>query len=198
MFDEALYGVNNIECKTLYAAGSRAPVLFLHGYSFTGTTWVEAGIAGPIAEAGYRVAMPDMPYGRRTECTKHTRDTMINVKAARRIVERFLGGTPFIVGASLGGRIALYYAAIHGTRGLLLASPALKSEDPVWSLLGKINAPALIVRGSRDFIPVRVHRRLADRLGAELVVYEGAGHAMYLDMPGRFVADLRRFLEGRE
>jgi len=193
---EAVYGVGEVECRVLYGGRGR-PVLLLHGYSFRGRTWEEAGVVGALEEAGYRYAAPDMPYGKSTDCTKHTRDIELNVEAARRVAERFLGDTrPAIVGASLGGRVALYYAALHGARGLFLASPALREDEPVWDMLRMVRAPVVIIRGGRDFVPRRVHRKLAKKLGAEIRVYEGAGHAMYLDEPDRFKRDLLEFLGG--
>lgn len=193
---EAIHGVGGIECQVLYELGGEPPVLLLHGYSFRGRTWAEAGVLGALEERGVRYAAPDMPYGRSTSCTKRTRDWRLNTELARAVSDRFLGDSrPVIVGASLGGRIALYYAARYGARGLFLASPALRENEPVWDMLRAIRAPVVIIRGGRDFVPRSVHERLARKLGAELLVYEGAGHAMYLDMPERFVKDLLGFLE---
>ncbi|MCE4628193.1 MAG: alpha/beta hydrolase [Desulfurococcales archaeon] len=193
---EALHGVGGVECQVLYEDGVDPPVLLLHGYSFRGKTWAEAGVLGALEERGIRYAAPDMPYGRSTSCTKRSRDWRLNTELARAVSERFLRDTrPVIVGASLGGRIALYYAARYGARGLFLASPALREDDPVWGMLRAVRSPAVIIRGARDFVPRTIHDRLAKKLGAELVVYEGAGHAMYLDNPERFIRDLLVFLE---
>ena len=193
-----LVGFGGVECPCISEGPRGAPgVLLLHGYSFRGETWREAGVLQGLAARGFRVAAPDMPYGRRTGCSKRSRDPLLNVEVAKSAAARCLGEErPFIVGASLGGRIALHYAARVGARGLFLASPALKWSDPVWELVGLVKVPVVIVRGGRDFVPRRIHEELARRLGARLLVYEDAGHAMYLDRPERFLEDLVSFLTG--
>jgi len=193
---EAYYGVDSVECRVIWdREGGRVPVLFLHGYSFTGQTWDETGVLDRLTLEGYPWAAPDMPYGRRTQCTKHTRDVLFNVAAARAVVEQFLGGEPpVIVGASLGGRIAVHYAVRHEVRGLFLLAPALRPDDSVWDLLRVLKVPAVIVAGKKDrIIPYSLLERLAVQMGARLLVYD-AGHAMYLEEPGRFVEDLLEFL----
>ncbi|MCE4625349.1 MAG: alpha/beta hydrolase [Desulfurococcales archaeon] len=193
---ESLYGVGGVECRVIYEAGTRGPgVLFLHGYSFTGATWREVGVLDVAEELLLPYAAPDMPYGKRTECTKHSRSIDLNVTAARRVVERFLGGNaPLIVGASLGGRVALYYAARYPVSGLLLASPAISYDDDFWGPLRRPGYPVVILRGERDFVPRKVLRDLAERLGGEYREYKGAGHAMYLDRPEDFIEDFKQIV----
>jgi pimeloyl-ACP methyl ester carboxylesterase len=68
-------------------------------------------------------------------------------------------------------------------------------EDAVVAGLGQIKAPTLIVWGDRDAF---ASRRDQDALlkaipGSELVVYQGAGHAVHWEEPERFADDLVRF-----
>ncbi len=191
---------NDVECKLLYDRGSKGIVVFLHGYSFRGATWYEAGIAGEVASRGYTVAAPDMPYGRSSSCTRKTKEVDVNLGVIDRIVTMLAGGNsrPVLVGASLGGRIALYYALRRNVAGLYLAAPFLKiHEDPLWDMVGKLRGvPTVIVWGTRDrIVPRRVVERIATSLGGDLVVYQGAGHAAYLDRPQEFTRGLLSFLD---
>lgn len=62
--------------------------------------------------------------------------------------------------------------------------------------LAKIAAPTLILWGDRDMvIPVEQAARLArDIEGAEIIIYEGVGHAAQEEAPARSVADAAAFL----
>jgi pimeloyl-ACP methyl ester carboxylesterase len=61
----------------------------------------------------------------------------------------------------------------------------------------RLTMPALVIAGERDFqIGLEPQRELARRLRhAELLVYENAGHFMYLDAPDRFTRDVVAFLD---
>jgi proline iminopeptidase len=66
-----------------------------------------------------------------------------------------------------------------------------------WSFAGhaRLTMPGLVIAGERDYqIGLEPQRDLARRLpNAELRVYEGAGHFMYLDAPERFARDVIAF-----
>jgi pimeloyl-ACP methyl ester carboxylesterase len=197
--NSAVAVLEGVECRVLYGGSRGPPVLLLHGFSFRGDTWREAGVLGALEERGIRYAAPDMPYGRATECTSRTRDLWFNVEFAWEVVSRFLGGEPpVVVGASLGGRVALYLAASRGARGLVLVAPALRGRELELGVRRRLRGvPALVLWGDRDrVVPRWVVEWVAGELGAELKVYRGAGHALYLDRPGEFVEDLMRFIEG--
>jgi proline iminopeptidase len=63
---------------------------------------------------------------------------------------------------------------------------------------GRLAMPVLVIAGERDLqIGLEPQRDLARRLPrAELRVYEGAGHFMYLDAPDRFARDVIAFFSG--
>ncbi len=63
--------------------------------------------------------------------------------------------------------------------------------------LDKIKAPTLIVWGDQDAIlPRSDQEALAAAIaGSRLVVYPGAGHALYWEEPARFASDLVAFIE---
>jgi proline iminopeptidase len=66
-----------------------------------------------------------------------------------------------------------------------------------WSFAGHANLtmPVLVIAGEHDYqVGLQPQRDLARRLPrAELRVYEGAGHFMYLDAPDRFARDVTAF-----
>ena len=68
-------------------------------------------------------------------------------------------------------------------------------EDDFTGELGTISTPTLVVWGTRDSLCSRADQEalLAAIVGARLVVYENAGHALHWEEPGRFALDLVRF-----
>jgi pimeloyl-ACP methyl ester carboxylesterase len=71
-------------------------------------------------------------------------------------------------------------------------------EADIAGELSAIQAPTLIVSGGRDAIhPSSEHEALARTIvGARVVVYPDAGHALHWEEPARFAADLVTFVEG--
>ena len=67
-----------------------------------------------------------------------------------------------------------------------------------WTLLGRIVAPTLVVRGERSPILPRpmAERLVAELATARLVEIPGAYHHVVLDQPEAFSRELRRFLDG--
>lgn len=63
--------------------------------------------------------------------------------------------------------------------------------------LGRIRAPTLLVWGDRDAIVPRDDQeaQLAAIAGSRLLVYEGAGHGLHWEEPGRFASDLVTFVQ---
>ena len=190
---------SRLECPCIVYRGERLPpILFLHGYSFKGRTWATTSVFQLLVKENHGFAAPDMPYGKSTGCTaKRVRDLELNLQVARRVVKECLDGRdPIVVGASLGGRVALHYALRYPVRGLLLLSPYVVGDEEVVQLSSRLRGvPAIIVMGERDFVPHDILEDLANKMGAEFRVYPGAGHAMYLDKPDLFKEDLLRLLE---
>lgn len=94
----------------------------------------------------------------------------------------------------------------------MVVSESLKLPAPVWRAsfaglleidrsveLESIAAPTLVVWGDQDVVAPRADQdALAEGVpGAELLVYEGAGHALHWEEPQRFAADLIAFVEDR-
>ena len=136
----------------------------------------------------------DMPYGLKSECEPKTQDPEVNVAVAQAAVENVFGSAaPVLVGASLGGHIALKYAVQFPVRGLLLVAPAHAfEEETLVQAYRKFKFPVRIIWGSEDhIISGEEMRTLSDKMpNAKLVTYEGAGHSAYTNQPDRFKRDL--------
>jgi proline iminopeptidase len=64
--------------------------------------------------------------------------------------------------------------------------------------LRRVTAPALIIHGTRDVLPVAGAREWAGALPhARLLLLEGIGHFPYLEAPARFFTAVHSFLQGR-
>jgi pimeloyl-ACP methyl ester carboxylesterase len=70
-------------------------------------------------------------------------------------------------------------------------------QDDSFEELVKIKAPTLIIWGDQDAILPRSDQEAlaAAVAGSRLVVYPGAGHALYWEEPARFASDLVAFIE---
>ena len=110
----------------------------------------------------------------------------------RRSKAVFGSAVPVLVGASIGGNMALRYAARFPVKGLFLVAPARALEPDLVALFSQFKFPLRIVWGSEDnIISGEDMRTLADKLpNAKLIVYDGASHSAYKDQPDRFKHDL--------
>jgi pimeloyl-ACP methyl ester carboxylesterase len=184
----------NHRCRAIYNLASGVPVVFLHGFSFTSDDWQRTDVTELLKEKRVPFLALDMPYGLKSECQPRTRDVEVNVAVVRGAVQNIFGAVaPVLVGASLGGHVALKYAAARfPVRGLLLLAPVRVLEEPLVEAYRHFQFPVRIVCGSEDrIVSLEELRDLANRLlNAKLTVYEGARHAAYLDNPERFKRDL--------
>lgn len=124
---------------------------------------------------------------------------------------------PCILGHSFGGGLALEPHSIPGLFSAAMAPEEVAllltvmsearpvatrtmaqafAEADLRDLLPQVTVPTLLIYGDAD---VRAPRPVADQLhqaipGAELVLLPGAGHESYLETPGAFNAEVRRFL----
>lgn len=97
-------------------AGAGRPVLCLHTAGQSGVQWRNA-IAG-LADAGYRVVVPDLPgHGRSEPSPGGPVDDLGSYAAWCATLIDTLGlQRPFVVGCSIGGKIALDLAVRRGER----------------------------------------------------------------------------------
>jgi len=190
---EKTVSASGYKCPALYFAAPGVPVVFLHGLSFTADVWQRIGVAELLMEKHVPFLALDMPYGLKTRCKPKTRNPEVNVAVASEAVKSVFGSAaPVLVGASIGGHVALKYAARFPVKGLLLIGPGRVLEDDLVRFYGKFNFPVRIIWGSQDnIISGEEMRTLADKVpNAKLIVYNGASHPAYLSDPERFKIDL--------
>jgi non-heme chloroperoxidase len=101
---------------------------------------------------------------------------------ARPVLASFMAA---MIGQSLKVPARVWRSALAGL---------LEDEGP--RLRRRVASPTMLVWGDRDtFVPLEDQALLQDEIaGAELVVYEGAGHAVHWEEPMRFASDLSAFL----
>ena len=180
-------------CKALYHNAPGVPVIFLPGLSFTANIWQRIGITELLIEKHVPFLALDMPYGLKSSCQPKTRNPEANVQVVAEAVQSvFSSAVPVLVGASLGGYIALRYAAKFPVRGLLLIAPAHTLMEDLVRSYGKFRFPVKIIWGSQDnVVSGEEMRTLADKVPhAKLLIYKDASHPAYLSQPELFKRDL--------
>jgi pimeloyl-ACP methyl ester carboxylesterase len=169
------------------------PIVFLHGLSYTKDIWQSIGVTDLLTHKRVPFLALDMPYGLRSKCQRKTRNPEANVMFAAEAVKNVFGSAaPVLVGASIGGHVALRYAAQFPVKGLLLIAPGRAFEVDLLKLYPKFNFPVKIIWGAQDnLISGEEMRTLSDKLpNAKLLVYNGASHSAYKDQPEQFKKDL--------
>jgi pimeloyl-ACP methyl ester carboxylesterase len=191
---EKTLAVAGCKCQALYHKASGIPIVFLHGLSYTLTVWQRIGITETLIEKNIPFLALDMPYGVKSRCQPKTRDFQTNINFAAEAIKSVFGEiAPVVVGASLGGHIALNYAARYPVKGLFLVAPARPFEEAdIVKAYERFNFPVRVVWGSMDsLISGEEMRALTDKLPrAKMLVYNGAAHSAYQDKPEWFKRDL--------
>lgn len=193
---EKTLNVAEHRCPALYSNVSGIPIIFLHGFSYTKDIWEQIGVTDLLVEKKIPFLALDMPYGLRSKCQPKTRNPEVNLAVASEAAKNVFGSAlPIVLGASIGGHIALQYATKFPVKGLFLVAPGRALHEDLLQFYSKFNFPVRIVWGSQDnFISGEEMRTLADKLPkAKLLVYNGAGHSAYKDQPDRFKHDLLEF-----
>jgi pimeloyl-ACP methyl ester carboxylesterase len=184
------------KCRALYYNAPGVPVVFLHGLSFTIDVWQRIGITELLIEKHVPFLALDMPYGLKSSCQPKTKNAEANVSVVAEAVKTVFGSAvPVLVGASIGGHIALKYAAKFPVKSLLLIAPANSLEEDLVQSYIKFRFPVRIIWGSQDnIISGEEMRTLADKLpNAKLLIYKDASHPAYLSRPELFKRDLLEF-----
>ncbi len=177
-------------CRVISGQGAGKTMVFLHGYMFTGEVWKDIGLLSGLEENKIPFTAPDMPYGHHAKCQPKSSDPDDSIN----IVKEITGKTDILIGASMGGNIALRYAVKHPVGGLVLIAPVGSQSENLVKAYDALNAPVLIVYGEKDAI-VEQHEMedLSKQLNAPLHIYEKAGHPAYLDLPEKFISDVMSF-----
>ncbi len=182
------------KCQALYHKAEGTPIVFLHGLSYSIDVWQRIGVTELFIEKKIPFLALDMPYGSKSQCQPKTRDPQTNIEFAAEAFKTVFGETvPVVVGASIGGFIALKYAEKFPVKGLFLVAPAHTfNDDNLVAAYSRFKFPVRIVWGSMDnVISGEEMRTLTDRLpNAKMLVYSGAAHSAYQDRPEWFKRDL--------
>ncbi len=198
---EKTLNLSGCKFQALYYNAPGVPVVFLHGLSFTLNVWHRIGVTDMLMEKHVPFLALDMPYGLKSGCRPKTRNPDANVQVMSEAVRSIFGSAvPALVGASIGGCLALRYAAKFPVKGLLLIAPANALVDDLVQSYGKFRFPVRIIWGSQDnIISGEEMRVLANRLpNAKLLVYKDASHPAYLSEPELFKRDLLEFYANAE
>ena len=181
------------KCRALYSAVPGVPIVFLHGLSYNIEIWQNIGVTDLLLAKHVAFLMLDMPYGPKSNCAPKTRNTEKNVVFAAEAVKNVFGEeVPVLVGASIGGHMALQYAVRFPVKGLLLIAPARALDEDLLQAYGKFNFPVRIIWGTQDtIISGEDMRTLSNKLpNAKLKIYNTAGHSAYKNEPEQFKKDL--------
>jgi abhydrolase domain-containing protein 14 len=182
--------VGKCRVHCLQAGATGRDVLLLHGASFDAETWRELGTLKTLGQAGYRATALDLPGFGRTERCGAAPEKVIPECIRKERLDR-----PVVVGPSMSGRVAFELSLAHPdlVGGLILIG-AGKVDVSRLSELGEL--PVLIIWGSRDNVAsVETGGQIHDHLSnSRFVIFEGAGHACYLDQPDRWHEELLSFL----
>lgn len=192
--EEKTLNIQGYKCQALINKADGAPIVFLHGLNWTVEVWQRIKIVDTLVEKKIPFLALDMPYGLKSQCQPKTREVEPNVEFSKEAIESVFGDeAPVLVGASLGGYIALNYAAKYPVKGLFLTSPAYTFDNlDLAKKYGGFNFPVRIVWGKNDtVISGEEMRTLSDKLpNAKLLVYNNAAHSSYVDQPEWFRTDL--------
>ena len=166
-------------------------IILLHGAKFQAATWKELKTLDRLGDAGYRPYAIDLPgFG------KSPRSTVAHDAVLQAFIKQEKLFRPVLVGPSMSGKISLDFTLDYpeSVGGLVLIGAVGvrdRSEE-----LNTISLPCLIFWGSTDTIsPLDNGRLLHKKIrGAELRVFESAGHPCYLDQPDKWHQELLLFL----
>jgi pimeloyl-ACP methyl ester carboxylesterase len=170
--------------------GRGSPVLFIHGLGSSG--YIEWRFNLESAAETHRVYAPDLPGFGRSEKPR----ARYGIPYFTRFVERYMEGrglrSAAIVGASLGGRIALELALEHPrlVRKLVLVNTLGLGRPNVHASYGLMTIPRLgeavmsVARDALHWAPSQMIRRVAGRLS-------GAGHDLERTMDDAYLDNLR-------
>jgi pimeloyl-ACP methyl ester carboxylesterase len=181
------------KCQALSYIALGIPIVFLHGLSYTSEVWQRISVTELLMKKRVPFLALDMPYGLKSRCQPKTRTPEKNIAFVNEAVKTLFGSeNPILVGASIGGNMALQYAAKYPVKGLLLVAPARALEPNLVQSYSQFKFSTTIIWGSEDnIIASEDMRTLADKLpNTRLIIYDNATHSAYKDQPDRFKHDL--------
>jgi pimeloyl-ACP methyl ester carboxylesterase len=191
---EKKLNLNGYKCPILVNKVPGVPIIFLHGLSYNIEIWHHIGITDLLDTKCVPYLALDMLYGEKSLCKPKTRKKKKNVTFTYDDIENIFNAPlpPVLVGASIGGNIALHFATRFPIKGLVLIGPARALEENLTQTYHNFLFPSTIIWGSEDtLIASEDMRTLTDKLpNSKLIIYQGAKHSAYRDEPDRFKHDL--------
>ena len=190
---EGTLSIAGHECKVVFNIQAGLPVVFLHGSSYSSDIWERLKVTDFLAEKKIPFLALNMPYGSKSYCKPKTRNMEVNISVAKESILQVFGhASPILVGSSVGGHIALEYAARYAVKGLLLTSPVNSLAQMLERAYPRFTFPTTIIYGSEDeIVPLKEMKLLAGKLqSSRLKIYESAGHSAYIKYPDKFKQDL--------
>ncbi|QGK71003.1 alpha/beta fold hydrolase [Allosaccharopolyspora coralli] len=154
-------------------AGSGPPVLLVHTAGQSGVQWRHT--TGALAERGYRVIAPDLPgHGRSEPAPGGAVDDLgVYARWLRNLLDALEVHDPWIVGCSIGGKIALDLAArmADEARGVVaMAAEPMPGEISAAGLRRELEDVAAASRTDRTYLgTLAVVGRDVDPARAELI-----------------------------
>uniref|UniRef100_A0A6T7UXR2 AB hydrolase-1 domain-containing protein n=1 Tax=Pyramimonas obovata TaxID=1411642 RepID=A0A6T7UXR2_9CHLO len=173
-------------------------VVFLHGARFTSDTWNEIGALDAVAASGYHAVALDLPGFGKTGGLKmfKERDRTNFIKAA---LDELHLNQVVLVAASMGGLFAIETVLMEPQRVAgYVPIAAAGAEEHLKELAARtdMTMPVLTLWGGEDKPDgSRAHMYEWVFPKQSKVVFEGAGHACYLDNPTYFKQLLTEFLD---
>jgi len=173
------------------------PIILVHGLNSHAGSWRKNIHALGTIRQTFAITMPRMDH------------PSIKVKAVweAQLVERFITQLEVpaatIVGHSLGGWVAMLYAAKHPecVCSLILEDTALPvdnhANEDLAGNFSRLGVPVLIVWGEKDTLIApkvgeAIHSAIA---GSELVVFRDVGHVPHWETPDAYNATLIDFIQ---
>ncbi|MFW6180400.1 MAG: alpha/beta fold hydrolase [Spirochaetota bacterium] len=182
---------NGYQCRMISHHGEGPCIVLLHGLMFTSDVWNDIGLLHKLVKHNIPFKAVDMPYGQKSQCVPKTNDPGINMG----IVARATPNDAVLIGASLGGYLALRHGVANQVAGLLLIAPAMSLQKELSAHYDRMRTKKVsLIYGEADpVVPLEEMKELSRQLNAELKIYEKARHAAYLDHPERFNNDVIEF-----
>ncbi|WFO76363.1 alpha/beta hydrolase [Desulfurococcaceae archaeon MEX13E-LK6-19] len=189
-----ILSLGRFRCRAFINNVPGAPIVFLHGYMFTSDVWNDINVLKVLEENNIPFLALDMPYGLKSKCNPKSRDPDENVMVVREAIHGIFGGGihPVLVGASLGGYIALKYSVENPVLGLMLIAPVHGLDPNLVKNYKNLKVPVYIIYGTKDkIVELEEMKKLASHFErSKLIIYEDAEHPAYLTYPERFKQDL--------
>lgn len=166
-------------------------ILLLHGAAFSSATWQELGTLQLLADAGYRAIAVDLPEKGESEKWPHVLEGFLIELVDAMDIEKCA-----VVAPSMSGAYAFPFVTIHEHRVSSFAALAPVRAGQFLPAMKQTKLPVLVMWGENDsVIPLQLGKRLVEATpNARLTVFEGAGHAFYMQATADFHQELMQFL----